>query len=146
MEQSMPGASSKLSTAWYVALAIVCCLILAYGFFYSKNTTDDVDHLVGYNLPLALVLWGVFHMMFGRKKGGAAAGVAFGFIFACLMMKSFIGYERNIRAMNEVMSSIPRDIAEFMDGAVDAQGVPKRIEKPIDTTPTVTGEMGEVQR
>jgi hypothetical protein len=48
----------KDDNIWKVALALVCGAILGYGFFYSKNTTSELTFLVGYNLPVSLLIWG----------------------------------------------------------------------------------------
>lgn len=146
MEQSTTGEFSRPSIVWCVALAPLCCLILAYGSLYSKNTTGDFAYLTGYNLGSALALWGIFHLLFGRKTGSVATGIAYGLIYVCLMISSYIGYERNVRAMNETLSSVQKDLTAFINASTDAQGLPKQIEKPIDMTPTVTGKMGEVQK
>lgn len=70
---------------WKIALVLVCIGILAYGFFYSKNTTTNLVYLFGYNLPLALFVWAIFYVAVARKRGGKVAGFSFLAIFISMI-------------------------------------------------------------
>lgn len=131
---------------WKIALALVCAAIVGYGFFYSKNTTSDIAYLIGYNLPLTLFMWGVFYAAVARKRGAQVAGLSFLAIFISMVASSLIGYSQQKHEAKEVVSEIQRQYSELIESSTDAQGLPRRIENPINTTLKSSGELGELER
>ena len=136
----------KDDNIWKVALALVCGAILAYGLFYSKNTTSDLVFLVGYNLPATLLIWGVFYAAVARKRGGKIAGLSFLAIFISMIASGLIGYSQQKQEAKQALSEIKSQYSELIESSTDAQGFPKRIERPINTTPKSSGEFGEMER
>ena len=131
---------------WKIALALVCAAILGYGFFYSKNTTSDLAFLIGYNLPSTLLIWGIFYAAVARKRGAKIAGFSFLVIFVSMIASGLVGYSQQKHEAKEALSEIQSQYSELIESLTDAQGFPKRIEKPIDTTPKARGEFGEIER
>ena len=136
----------KDENIWKVALALVCSAILGYGFFYSKNTTSDLAFLIGYNLPAALLIWGVFYAAVAKKRGARIAGFSFLAIFISMIASGLIGYSQQKQEVKQALSEIKSQYSELIESSTDAQGLPKRIEKPINTTPKASGEFGEMER
>jgi len=131
---------------WKIALTLVCVAILGYGFFYSKNTSIDLAFLIGYNLPLTLVIWGLFYAAVARKRGAKIAGFTFLAIFVSMIASGLIGYSQQMHEAKEALSEIQGQYSELIESSTDAQGMPKRIEQPINTTPKARGEFGEMER
>jgi len=131
---------------WKIALGLVCIGILGYGFFYSKNTTVNLPHLVGYNLPLALIIWGIFYAVVARKLGAKIGGFSFLAIFICMIGSGLIGYSQQKQEAKHAMSEIQNQYSEMIESSSDSQGMPKRIDKLIDTNPQARGEFGEMER
>jgi len=131
---------------WKIALALVCLGILGYGFLYSKNTTADIAFLVGYNLPLALIIWGIFYAAVVRKQGAKVGGFSFLAIFICMIASSLIGYSQQKQEAIKVLSEIKDQYSKILESSTDSRGLPKCIETPIKTTPKAHGEFGEIER
>jgi hypothetical protein len=131
---------------WKIALALVCTGILGYGFFYSKNTTTDLAYLIGLNLPLTLIIWGIFYAAIARKRGGKIVGFSFLSIFVCMIVSGLIGYSQQKQEVKQALSEIQDQYSEMIESSTDSQGLPKRIDKPIDTSPQARGEFGEMER
>jgi len=131
---------------WKIALALVCIGILAYGFFYSKNTTTNLAYLFGYNLPLALFVWAIFYAAVARKRGGKVAGFSFLAIFISMIASGLIGFSQQKHEAKQALTEIQDQYSALIDSSTDSQGLPKRIDKPIDTTPKARGEFGEMER
>jgi hypothetical protein len=131
---------------WKIALALVCIGILGYGFLYSKSTTANLTYLIGYNLPFALIIWGIFYAAVARKCGAKIVGFSFLAIFVSMMASSLIGYSHQKQEAKRALSEIQGQYSELIESSTDAQGLPKRIEKPINTTPKASGEFGEMER
>lgn len=131
---------------WKIALALVCIGILGYGFFYSKNTTADLAYLIGLNLPLALIISCLFYAVVPKQRGAKIGGFSFLAIFICMIASGLIGYSQQKREAKQALSQIQHQYSEMIESSTDAQGLPKRIEQPINTTPKARGEFGEIER
>lgn len=131
---------------WLISLAVVCLGIIAYGYLYSKNQTSDFAFLFGYNLPIGLAIWGIFHVAIGRKQGSKKAVISFLVIFGALIASGLIGYSQQKSAAIQAITEIQKDYASVTKPATDAQGLPQRIEGQLDTTPKTKGEFGEMER
>ena len=57
-----------------------------------------------------------------------------------------IGYSQQEREAKQVLSEIQDQYFALIESSTDSQGLPKRIEKPINTTPKARGELGEIER
>lgn len=147
MEQETDFASvNQPNRAWLISLAVVCLGIIAYGYLYSKNSTSDLAFLFGYNLPIGLVIWGIFYAAIGRKQGSKKAGLSFLVIFGSLIASGLIGYSQQKSAATQAIMEIQKDYSSITRSATDAQGLPQRIEEKLDTTPKTKGEFGEMER
>ena len=131
---------------WKIVLALVCIGILGYGFLYSKNTTADLAYLFGSNLPIALIIWGIFYAAVARKRGATIGGFSFYAIFICLIGSGLIGYSQHKQEAKHMLSEIQHKYSEMIESSSDSQGLPKRIDKAIDTTPQARGEFCEIER
>ena len=131
---------------WKIALALICAAILGYGLFYSKNTTTDLAYLIGLNLPLTLIIWGVFYAAVARKRGAKIAGFSFLVILISMIASGLLGYSQQKQEAKQALSEIQGQYSKLVESSTDAQGIPKRIEKPINTTPKARGEFGEMER
>lgn len=139
-------AVDQPNRTWIISLAVVCVGIIAYGYLYSKNTTSDLAFLLGYNLPIGLVIWAIFHAAVGRKEGNKKAGLSFLAIFGSLIASGLIGYSQQKTAATQAITEIQKDYSSIIRSGTDAQGMPQRIEGQLDTTPTTKGEFGEIEQ
>ena len=148
MEQDTNGSTitSQANSLWMVALGIVCLGIVAYGYKYSQNTTGNFAFLFGENLGIGFFIWGIFHTALGRKQSKMKAALSFFLILGSLMVSSLIGYSQQKLATTQAITEIQKDYSAITSSATDAQGLPQRIEKQLDTTPTAKGEFGEMER
>lgn len=148
MEQDTNGniITDQANRIWMVGLGIVCLSIVAYGYMYSKNTTDNIAFLFGENLVTGFFIWGIFHTVLGRKQSKTKATVSFFFILGSLMASSLIGYSQHKLAATQAITEVQKNYSAITSSATDAQGLPQRIEKQLDTTPTTKGEFGEMER
>lgn len=140
------NATAGDNRAWLISLVLVCLGVLAYGYLYSTNAISDFAFLFGYNLPIGLIIWGVFQAAFGRKHGNQKAGLAFVVIFGSLIASGLIGYSQRKSAATQMATEVQKDFATMISSGNDPQGLPQRIERQIDTTPTAKGEFGEMER
>ncbi|UJS22294.1 MAG: hypothetical protein L3J18_08265 [Candidatus Brocadia sp.] len=132
---------------WKIVLALICIGILGYGIFYSK-------YLIGFNLPLALIIWGIFYTAVARKRGVKIGGFSFLAIFICMIQGGLIRYFQEIQEAihqqkqeaKQMLLEIHNQYSKMIEAATDSQGLPKRIEKPINTTPKERGELGGIER
>jgi hypothetical protein len=113
---------------WKMALALICIGILGYGFFYSKNTTADLAYLIGFYLPFALIIWGIFYAAVARKRGVKIGGFSFIAIFICMIASGLIGYSWQKKEAKQALSEIQDQYSEIIRSSIDPQGFPKRIE------------------
>jgi hypothetical protein len=137
---------NKLSQVWIVSLVAICVGIITYGYFYSKNDTGDFAFLFGQNLVYCFLIWGIFHIIIGKKENKANGFISFALILCSLMLSSFIGYSHEKKELSNAVSEIQKGFSELSNSATDSQGVPQRIENNIDTTPVAKGVYGEIER
>lgn len=143
---TITAADDKPTRTWTISLAVLCVGIVAYGVIYSKNTISDLAYLFGYNLPIGLIIWGVFQVAVGRKHGAKKGGLSFLAILAALIGGSLVGYSQQKSATTQVITEIQESYSSITSAATDAQGMPQRIEGNLDTTPKTKGEFGEMER
>lgn len=132
--------------AWIVALAIVCFGIVGYGMFYSTNTISDPAFLAGQYLVYALLLWGIFHAIFLRKRGSKLSGIAFAAIYIALFAGGLIAASKQKHQVVQAISSIQQEMNRVATYATDSGGLPGRMERAPVQTPTASGEFGEIER
>lgn len=149
MEQSSNTNTNNSHTnlKWVFILVIVCLGIFIYGSAYP-NTTNNFNFLFGQNLVHGFFIWGIFHTILGKKLklDRTKASYSFLFIFGSLIASDFIGYSQQEFASKQMFTEIQKDFSTITNSSTDAQGMPQRIEKPLDTTPTTKGELGEMER
>jgi DNA-binding ferritin-like protein len=63
-----------------------------------------------------------------------------------MIASGLIGYSQQKQEAKQALSEIQGQYSELIESSTDAQGIPKRIEKPINTTPKARGEFGEMER
>lgn len=131
---------------WKIALSLVCIGILGYGFFFSNNTTANLAYLIGYNLPLALIIWGIFYATVARKHSAKIGSFSFIAIFICMIGSGLIGYLQQKHEAKIAISEVQNQYSKMLESSIDSQGMPKRIDKHIDTNPQARGELGEFER
>ncbi|HKQ78998.1 MAG TPA: DUF4339 domain-containing protein [Blastocatellia bacterium] len=136
----------RKSRGWLVVLLLLCLVILAYGFFYSKNSTNNLAYLIGYNLPSGLIIWGIFYAFLGRKQGRKLSGLSFVAIYFSLLVSDFIGYTRQKNAAIQAATEIQKEFSTFANSITDSKGAPQRIERIVDVSPKAKGEFGEMER
>lgn len=136
----------RTSLSWFLALLFLCLGILALGFFYSKNLTNDLVFLIGYNPLTGLLIWGVFHAILGRKHGTKHAVLSFLAIYCSLIAGSYIGYSQQKKAAMQAVDAIQKEFSAFLNSATDSKGMPQRIDHRADLTTTAKGEFGEMER
>ncbi len=144
MEQT--SVQEKDDNIWKIALAIICLVILAYGFFFSKNTNNDFAYLIGYNLPSSLIFWYIYYASVARKKSTKTGAFSFIAIYICMIASSLIGYSNQKHNAEKMLSEVQVQFSNLVDSATDTRGMPRRIEKPIDVTPKAHGDYGEIER
>lgn len=146
MQEMNIASVDQPNRAWLISLAVVCLGIIAYGYLYSKNSTSDLAFLFGYNLPIGLVIWGIFYAAMGRNQGSKKAGFSFLVIYCSLIASGLIGYSQQKSAATQAITEIQKGYTSITGSAIDAQGLPQRIGEKLDITPKTTGEFGEIER
>jgi len=139
-------APSRGDSAWIVALALLCLGILGYGFFFSNNTVSAPAFLAGKYLVHALLVWGVFHAIFLRKRGANINAIAFIAIYGSLFLSGLIGASQKKQQLVTALSSMHQEYARAASQVVDSTGLPAGIERSPATTPQAMGEYGEIER
>jgi hypothetical protein len=96
----------RSTPVWMISLAAVCLGIVAYGCFFHDKTTwvaefqyiDKSTHpsavLIGFNLPMAVMIWAIFCGIIGRKRGMKKALLSFIAIYASLIAGELAAYWR----------------------------------------------------
>lgn len=141
-----------------VCLVLICAGIIGYGFAYPKEPTDHFEYLdnitspknlanlIAYGLVNGLIIWGIFYVLVIRKRGAIIKGFSFIAIFICLETSSFFEFIQHSREAMLAHSEVQKLYSEFIKSSVDSQGMPKLIEKTIDTTPKAHGKFGEMEK
>lgn len=138
--------TNQIDNKWISILAITCFSILAYGYLYSQNTINDFSFLLGENLVQGFFLWGIFHLICGKKGNKKSAWISFFIILTSLISSDFIGYSQQSKNVKLAISETQKGYSELINSGTDNQGLPKRIENQLDTTPSAKGEFGEFER
>ncbi|HET7603599.1 MAG TPA: hypothetical protein VFK36_11325 [Gemmatimonadales bacterium] len=126
-------------------MALLCLGILLHGALYSKNSISDPGYLVGYELVYAVVLWGVFHAFYLRKRPGAAKGSAFLAIYAALLAGALTADTKYRAQAETAKASVQRDFRQLTAASTDAQGNPVPVELAAAVIPEASGESGQME-
>ncbi len=54
---------------WKIALFVICGGVIGYGSTYSQFATGNLAELLGYTIPIALILWGIYYLLVARRRG-----------------------------------------------------------------------------
>ena len=63
-----------------------------------------------------------------------------------MIASGLIGYSQQKQEVKQALSEIQDQYSEIIESSTDSQGLPKRIEKPINTTPKARGEFGKMEK
>jgi hypothetical protein len=143
---SAESGSGGNGNAWIVALVVLCVGILGYGALYSTNAVSDPAFLAGQYLVYALLVWGVFHAVFLRKRGSKINLSAFAAIFLALFAGGLISAQRQKQEVVQAVSSIQQEMSRVATASTDSSGLPIRIERAANQPPAASGEFGEMEQ
>lgn len=132
--------------AWIVALVVLCLGILGYGAIYSTESVSDPAFLAGQYSVYAIFIFGVFHAVFLRKRGGKINFSAFAAIYLALFAGGLVSASKQKQHAVQVVSSIQQEMSRIASATSDQNGFPARIERVAPQAPTASGELGEVER
>ncbi len=137
----------KKENRWVIVLAVLCVGIIAFGLFVSANTADDTAYLVGFNFPIAIVLWAILRYTALRSATKQASISSLFIILASLVIAGTISAERNQR---EGATAIKEVASEYSKLATEMRANPSGNATPgsttVDTTQRAQGEFGEYER
>jgi hypothetical protein len=86
--------SGSPSKAWIVACGAACAAVLGYGLLGLKDASEDWAYLVGYNLPIAVLLAAGLHFPFRKSESTGTSWLGFALIYASLLAASYIAGQR----------------------------------------------------
>src|SRR5262245_43957683 len=131
---------------WVIWLVLFCILAIFYSAGDRSSDGQNVGELVGYHFGGALVFWLAYAFLVARKAGAMTKFAAFMAIYVCMLGGGFA--TRNApkaEDFKKVLSEARQDFKKRA-GAVDDKGFPVQTKGKLDTTPTVQGDAGEMQR
>jgi hypothetical protein len=129
-------------------LGVVVALIGVYAaVFIPAIAGSGINPQSGYGL----LFWNglFFYLIWKRRARKGWHGLLLGFLIGILVffVASFIGgFSKSKNEGIKAVTSIQQDITNLKNSAIDSSGLPKRIENPVDTTPTAKGEAGEFEK
>lgn len=142
----MNGIILPQERTWIVILAVTCMLVLAYGYFYSKNIYADPAFLVGYYLPSSILIWIAYFIVGLRKLNARKIGVTFLAIYVSMMASGLIGYSQNRMQAKTAIDEIRNEWEGISESTTSTGGMPGRINTKVETKPKSRGEYGEIER
>ena len=141
------SASNGKGKAWIVALFVLCAGILAYGAILSTNTVSNKVVVAGEYLVYALVIWGLFHAFFLRKRGSKINSIAFTAIYLALFVGALVSAQKHKdMQVSQAVSSIQQEMTRVAKAATDSAGIGTRIEREPPQAPVASGEFGVLER
>lgn len=149
---SAPSPQTPSTHHWAISLAGLCLLLLVLSVILPLGKAVSLAYAVGYNLPLAFVLFTVFYLIFGRRHGNTKAGIALLAVLVTAGLGSLAAHsiaskrQADRAALQVAVSEIRGEINNMSADLLNGQdGLPKQGEL-IDTTPRATGSAGEMER
>jgi hypothetical protein len=133
------------SQPWVISLLITCLLILSYCFINSNPKSNDIPYLLGYNLPLTLILWFIFYIFISRKKGIKKNSIFFISILLSFMIGDLVAYSRQKKDAKVFISELRSDVQDLKESLLDNNGKPKRAGPYLDDSKKIYGDIGIVQ-
>jgi len=136
--------AAERSPAWRIRLLVACTAILLIGALTLPGKSSNIGYLVGFNLPIAAVLWVILRLTLLRQAPPPASPVAALFILASLIVAGEIAYLRLKLNESTAAKSLQSDYDKF------AQRIRQRpqetTELQIDPVPEAKGDAGEFER
>lgn len=108
------------SKAWLIVLAALCLAILAFGAFVSTNSVSNTAYLVGFYLPLALVLWGILYATCLRRRGILRNILALVAIQTSLVSAGLISATKHERQAEALVESLKEELDRLAALATDS--------------------------
>lgn len=121
---------------WCVVLTILSLWILSSGFYDLGNSNDniiffishnDISHLVGYYLPISLIIWIIYYLCFIRKKGLVIALISYAIIHTSFIVPSYISGIKQFNDIVNTVRSMENKIDEAIDLSFENQSSPEKV-------------------
>ncbi|GLR14400.1 hypothetical protein GCM10007907_31900 [Chitinimonas prasina] len=149
---SAPSPQAPSTHRWAISLAGLCLLLLVLSVILPLGKAVSLPYAMGYNLPVALVLFAVYYLVFGRRHGNTKAGIALLAVLVTAGLGSLAAHsiaskrQADRAALQVAVSEIRGEINNMSADLLNGQdGLPKQ-GALIDTTPRATGSAGEMER
>lgn len=147
METHQSATSDEPSPkAAFLSLAGVCIAILAYSYVVPGDASEGLAYLVGYKLPIALVIWGLYRWLLGKSLSKPGSLIAFILVHASLVAGAYVSAQKQRAEATEMISRIQTDYKSLTQASTGSDGLPQKIDTPISAAPVSTGELGEMER
>jgi hypothetical protein len=131
---------------WKVSLGVIALSIIVYGYLFSENKTSNIAYLIGFYLPIALIIWVIFYFVALKKRGSKIVSLSFLVIYGSLIASGFLAVLHQKKEAEKALTEIQHTYSKVIESSTDSEGFPQRIEKRIDTIPKSTGEFKEIER
>ena len=140
-------SSNKPSVIMSIGYILVWIMVIVGIFVYIF--VDEFTTKPNVIFPYLLIWIGIIIAWTAKRRGKSGwrwffIGLVIGFctIFILNVSKSLFFQQKH--EAKQAVTGIQDHISSLIDSSTDSQGLPKRIDKPIDTPPKARGEFGKV--
>ena len=137
---------SKPMWVWAAWLTALCVVIVVYGFLRPWGNTSNIAYLIGYNLPIGLVVWGIFQLTVGRKRGRGKAGIAFLSVWCALVAGSLVGYAQQRKEAVQAVSAVQKSYTALIAKSSAPAATLQSDESGMEDESAPNGQFGEMAR
>jgi hypothetical protein len=138
--------NSPQSRLWIIALILTCLSILVYRVIIKPNYSNtNIASQIGENLPIVLIVWGIFYALFTRKKSKETQ-IAFLAILSSFILGSFLSFQYQKQQAQYLVSTVQDEISKLDEGTKNSIKESKSIKYSDSSKSRASGEIGEIEK
>lgn len=134
------------SRLWIIALILTCISILVYKIIIKPNYSNtSIAFQTGENLPIFLIVWGIFYALFTRKKSNETK-IAFLAILSSFILGAFLSFHYQKHQAKSMVSTVRDEIYKLDEGTKYSIQDSKPIKYSDSSKSKASGELGELEK
>lgn len=136
----------KNDSIWKIALIIFCFGIITRGYFFSINTFDNILFLILSEFPIAMIIWGIFYLLFARKHGIRVGLISFFIIYTCIIMGYYIGNNEQKYERIKTLKYLRNGMSTSTGSITYPEDLYESSEQLTDTNSNINDDLLEVEK
>lgn len=132
---------AKPSKWWMFSCGLLCLAILIYGLAGERETSGGLAFQIGYNLPIAILIGGILHLVFRRREPPRTGWIGLLLVYVALVVSSVLSTNRERHEFKTAANEIERTVTLATSTNVSQPSAPAT----PSAAPVASGDAGKLE-